>query len=202
MDCTKAKHQCQPFLDGQLQPEICQDVDQHLAECACCRETYESQRTFHSLLKKVSVRSADPVALPALKKSLLERLSSGRAAAATIDASALFRVFSPNVRNMPARPGVAAAAACMFFLSGVISFQSFCVNGQCRFVRGAQHEYDNIVAGNRPPLASSTNRDVLEKTIQSTGLAESLKSVPNLDTCDMEAECCGPVCIPGLPKGV
>lgn len=199
MDCQCAKEQCQPFLDGQLQPDVTQQIDAHLAQCSCCKEIYESQRTFHGLLKKVVVRSADKAG-PALKKSLLEKLSSG--GGKTIDASELFRVFSPNVRAMPVRQSVAAAAACMFMLSGVVGFQAVCVPGQCKLVCAAQHEHDNIVAGNRAMLAKSNDSRDLDSAFKKHRLAEWLKTVPNLTGCDFNAECCGKVQLPGLPDGV
>src|SRR4029079_19623625 len=115
------------------------------------------------------VRSADKAG-PALKKSLLERLSSG--GGKTIDASDLFRVFSPNVRAMPVRQSVAAAAACMFMLSGVVGFQAMCVPGQCKLVCAAQHEHDNIVAGNLVALASSRDSKILDSTLKKHHIAE------------------------------
>ena len=201
MDCKDAKQQCHSFLDGQLQPDATEQIDSHLAKCAHCKEVYESQRTFHTLLKKVVVRSADPVAVPALKKSLLERLNAGQGGK-TIDASALFRAFSPNVRAMPVRQSVAAAAACMFMLSGVVGFQAMCVSGQCKLVCAAQHEHDNIVAGNRVALAQSRDSKVLDTAFKKFRLAEWLKTVPNLTGCDFDAQCCGTVKLPGLPDGV
>lgn len=202
MDCKDAKQQCQPFLDGQLQPGESRQIDSHLEQCPCCREIYDSQRVFQALLKKAAVRSADPVAVPALKKNLLERLNSPGAALETFDASALFRAVSPNVRAMPVRQSVATAAACMFLLSGIVGFQALCVSGQCRLVRAAQHEHDNIVAGNRALLASSHDRGVLDSTLKKHRLTEWLKTVPNLTGCDFEAECCGTVKLAGLPDGV
>jgi len=201
MDCKEAKKQCQPFLDGQLQTDVVQQVDAHLEKCPGCKDVYDSQRTFHTLLKKVVVRSADPVAVPALKKSLLERLNAGHTGK-TIDASALFRAFSPNVRAMPVRQSVAAAAACMFMLSGVVGFQTMKVSGQCKLVCAAQHEHDNIVAGNRVVLASSHDSKVLDSAFKKFRLAEWLKTVPNLEGCDFDAQCCGKVKLPGLPDGV
>jgi anti-sigma factor (TIGR02949 family) len=201
MDCQDARRHCQPFLDTELQPLMAEQVQQHLGCCPHCSEFYDSQRGFHSLVKKVLCRSAEERAIPGLKERIVSKLRRGartsevrRAVSADI-----VHLFPSTTRYLPANRGVAMAAACMLFLTGIVSFQSVCIGKTCSIVAAAQHEHDNIISGNRPLLVRSDDTVRLNETI-SKKLGD-FASVPNLAGCNLKAEGCGEINLPHMPKG-
>jgi hypothetical protein len=191
MNCCDAKNCCQRYLDKELQATEALAVERHLSDCHCCAEVFESQRAFHGLVKKMLCNCVEGKT-PGLKASILDRIAQSSSAGKIINLYP-HRYLSPN-------GGVATAAACMLMLSGVVGFQSVCLNKQCSMIMAAQSEHDNIVLGNRPVVASGTDTAILAKAI-SARIASNV-GVPNLSGCDVKAETCGTVKIKGMPEGI
>jgi hypothetical protein len=190
MNCSDAKNCCQRYLDKELQAVEALAIERHLNDCRCCAEVFESQRAFHGLVKKMLCGCVEGK-IPRLKASILDRIaesSSGK----------IINLY-PN-RHLSPNGGVATAAACMLLLSGVVGFQSVCLDKQCSMIMAAQTEHDNIVLGNRPVFAKGNDTSILARAI-SDKVATKV-GVPNLSGCDVKAETCGTVKIKGMPEGI
>ncbi|HYG74029.1 MAG TPA: zf-HC2 domain-containing protein [Planctomycetota bacterium] len=196
MDCGDVRKHCQPFLDKELQSSLSQEVESHLRSCSPCQELFEAQRSFNGFVKKVLVRATSRPGSSALKNRILETLES---APSVHSGAPITSLFSPRLMTM--RGPVAAAAACMFFLTGFVGYETTCVNEQCRVVRAARHEHARIVAGNGEAWARNCHPGVMDDTLKERA-SHLLKSVPNLGQCHLVAECCGKLSLPGMPEGV
>jgi len=197
MECSDVKNQCQPFLDNELKESLSHELEQHLNACAGCKQQVESQRDFHFFMKNVLLRSAaNPAGSTALKHRILSVLGTPVPATASPRAVNLF-----NPRATPMRGAVATAAACMFFLTGFVGYQSVCVTKQCSVVHAARHEHANIVSGNRPTWARDCEPEQLNRSLREHG-KKLVAAAPNLSECHLRPECCGKLSLPGMPEGV
>ena len=191
MNCSDARNCCQRYLDKELQGVDALAIERHLKDCRCCAEIFESQRDFHGLVKKMLCSCAEGKT-PRLKASILDRIAGADRA------DNILKLYP--YKHMSPHGGVATAAACMLLLTGVVGFQSTCLNKQCSMIMAARYEHDNIVLGNRPAVASSSDTATLAKAIG--GKASPRVGVPNLTGCDVKAETCGTVKIPGMSDGI
>lgn len=53
MNCRQARNLIEPYIVGDLNPELADQLEQHLKQCAECRRYYEEQRRLVTLLKRV-----------------------------------------------------------------------------------------------------------------------------------------------------
>jgi anti-sigma factor (TIGR02949 family) len=52
-ECRELFGRLSEYLDGELDPSVCDETDQHLGECAPCQEFLESLRRSVAILKRV-----------------------------------------------------------------------------------------------------------------------------------------------------
>lgn len=71
-DCYEALSQVNQYIDGELAPELCQEIERHLANCPNCQIVFD---TLTQTIKLYQVLEREPVELPAgLEERLLQRL--------------------------------------------------------------------------------------------------------------------------------
>jgi len=95
---------------------------------------------------------------------------------------------------------LATAAAVMLVLAGIAGYQSYCVNKQCALVMAAEREHENIVAGARTILASTTDPAELTKFVNRRIV--KFAGLPNFSQCHLRPFNCGPVQLEDLPEGM
>jgi len=71
-DCSRALLQAYDYLDGEMSPEDCVKVREHLAQCGGCLEEYDLDQ----MLKKVVHRSCGGEAAPTeLRVQIMARIA-------------------------------------------------------------------------------------------------------------------------------
>lgn len=63
MNCTETKKNITAFLDGEMNPDQGQEIQQHLSECESCRMESESDREAKALFQKVAIQYRAPANL-------------------------------------------------------------------------------------------------------------------------------------------
>jgi hypothetical protein len=197
MNCSDVKKHCQAFLDKQLEAATAQAVEAHIAECPCCSRCIESEKSFHSLLKKCVCRAENTTFLADLKNRIVAKLENSLApsAAASANVVQLPHPFSRRALRGP----VAAAAAIMLGFSGLVGFQATCLIRQCPIVVAAQHSHDDIVAGAAP--VSSVSMNSADITLAANSMMKQ-GCVPEGKHCDLNAVKCGPIKLKDFGEGV
>jgi len=80
MDCSTAKSKIFPFVDGELTPELCDQLEAHLARCGACRRLVDLEVAFRETY--VERLRPDPAPEPVRERvaTLLRGLGEGRRA--------------------------------------------------------------------------------------------------------------------------
>src|SRR2546425_755628 len=80
MDCSTAKSKIFPFADGELTPELCDQLEAHLARCGACRRLVDLEVAFRETY--VERLRPDPAPEPVRERvaTLLRGLGEGRRA--------------------------------------------------------------------------------------------------------------------------
>src|SRR5256885_4385589 len=80
MDCSTAKSKIFPFVDGELTPELCDQLEAHLARCGACRRLVDLEVAFRETY--VERLRPDPAPEPVREgvATLLRGLGEGRRA--------------------------------------------------------------------------------------------------------------------------
>src|ERR1041384_6679630 len=119
MNCGDIKNHCHPYLDQQLDAAKSQQVDAHLAACPCCKQLYEAQRSFLSVLKRLT-QNCGHVAPTELRGRIAQSLLTR---AEHIDFKPLPRpVALPRVGWL-----VGLAASIMIGFGVVLAYQMACI---------------------------------------------------------------------------
>jgi len=54
-DCKKDFKRLSEYLDGELDPDVCREIEQHFRDCPECRECVESMRKTIQLCKEAAM---------------------------------------------------------------------------------------------------------------------------------------------------
>ncbi len=74
MDCQTAINMIDPYLDGELEKEICLEFQKHVDGCPSCRTQFRSSKKSVNLMQLVFSDSAPPADM---KHKLMDKLRSG-----------------------------------------------------------------------------------------------------------------------------
>ena len=70
--CKKGFEKISEYLDGELDDNLCREIEEHLRHCPVCRECVDSMRKTIQLCKKAATEEIPVDARERLKSKLLE----------------------------------------------------------------------------------------------------------------------------------
>jgi len=71
-DCKKDFKRLSEYLDGELDPDVCREIEQHFRDCPECRECVESMRKTIQLCKEAATEEIPADARERLMSMLRE----------------------------------------------------------------------------------------------------------------------------------